>query len=294
MVLDPEHDQAVAHAAFTSADISPALVHDILNRLEETAIRMSESDNWSLPVSNGKALHTSSHSALSNGDSEGDGLPLDVVVDDDILERIREIASRFLRIDAKLITGETSLLSLGLDSIKSVGLSRQLSKEGFALSSADIMRLSTPQRLAVQVQAKASAPQDGERMVLSFKEERDKLVREMDMVAIRLSEDDEVNVFPTTTLQAGMLSQVRLCPNSTSTTRLTYPKDCQLQWTSICASLPATSEQGHGCRSPSRSLAEGSCNIRHPAHNLPFLVWPRSMGTSCALDLYVPLVRGRV
>ncbi|OJT03537.1 Nonribosomal peptide synthetase 2 [Trametes pubescens] len=207
MVLDPEHDQAVAHAAFTSADISPALVHDILNRLEETAIRMSESDDWSLPVSNGNAPHTSSHSPLSNGDSEGDGLPPDVVVDEGILERIREIASQFLRIDAKLIAGETSLLSLGLDSIKSVGLSRQFSKEGFALSSADIMRLSTLSRLAVHVQGKASAPQDGERMVSSFKEERDKLVREMDMAAIRLSEDDEVSVFPTTTLQAGMLSQ---------------------------------------------------------------------------------------
>lgn len=224
VVLDSAHDQAVAHAAFTSADISPALVHDILNRLEETAIRMADSDDWSLTVSNGNAPRTGTHSALSNGDNEDDGLPLDVVVDEGILQQILEIASRFLRIDAKLIAGDTSLLSLGLDSIKSVGLSRQFSKEGFALTSVDILKLSTPRRLAALVQAKVSAPHDGDRMVSSFKEERDNLSRDMDMAAIKLSADDEVNVFPTTTLQAGMLSQVRLFLNSTSAMRLTSLK----------------------------------------------------------------------
>lgn len=212
---------------------------------------MADSDDWSLPVSNGNAPQTSSQSPLSNGDNEDDGLLLDVVVDEGILQRILEIASRFLCIDAKLIAGDTSLLSLGLDSIKSVGLSRQFSKEGFALTSVDILKLSTPRRLAAHVQAKVSAPHDGDRMVSSFKEERDNLSRDIDMAAIRLSADDEINIFPTTTLQAGMLSQVRLCSNPTSAMRLTSQQDCQLQWSSIRASLPATSQQGRGRRSSS-------------------------------------------
>ena len=42
VVLDPTQDQAVVHAAFTSADISPALVEQILSSLEEIAARVAQ------------------------------------------------------------------------------------------------------------------------------------------------------------------------------------------------------------------------------------------------------------
>ena len=41
VVLNPDEDQAVVRAAFTSADISASLVDGLLRELEETAIRIA-------------------------------------------------------------------------------------------------------------------------------------------------------------------------------------------------------------------------------------------------------------
>ncbi|KAI0780914.1 hypothetical protein BD413DRAFT_608137 [Trametes elegans] len=206
VVLDPEQDQAIAHAAFTSADVSPKLVGGILRHLEETAVRMADSNDWGLPFSDKHASPRADETVAANG-VEADSLA-DVEVDEHAVAKIRDVASRFLRIDAAFVAPETSLLSLGLDSIKSVGLSRKLSAEGFPLTSADIMRLSTPRRLAAHIQrAQGSPKKDTDQVRSSFNEERGKILQDMDLESIKLSADDRVDVYPTTTLQAGMLSQ---------------------------------------------------------------------------------------
>ncbi|KAH9854247.1 hypothetical protein C2E23DRAFT_820117 [Lenzites betulinus] len=207
VVLDPEQDQAVAYAAFTAADIPPDLVNDILGRLEETAVLMVDNNDWGLPASNGGNPGRTPRSALSDGHSTDDA-SMDIDVDEDVVAKIRDVAARFLRISHDLIAGDTSLLSLGLDSIKSVGLSRKFSNEGLKLSSADIMRYSTPHRLAAYIKlAKTPAPSDEGRMLSSFSAERDALISATNVAKFKLSADDEVAIFPTTTLQAGMLSQ---------------------------------------------------------------------------------------
>ncbi|KAI0670364.1 hypothetical protein C8Q78DRAFT_1079337 [Trametes maxima] len=209
VVLDPEQDQAIAHAAFTSADVSSQLVNGILRHLEETAVRMADSNDWGLPISDKDGFHAPARALATEPQGKGDDdFALDVEVDEKIVSAIRETAAQFLRIDVNLISEETSLLSLGLDSIKSVGLSRKFTTEGLPLTSADIMRLSTSRRLAAYIQHNKSSSGDKEDRVLSlFNEECDKLVSTVDVAAVKISPEDDVSVFPTTTLQAGMLSQ---------------------------------------------------------------------------------------
>ncbi|KAI0362122.1 hypothetical protein OH77DRAFT_1416339 [Trametes cingulata] len=208
VVLDPSQDQALVHAAFTSPDISPTLVNSILRDLEDTAVRMAESSDWSLPRSDAGEHHGSHAHAAGIGKRDHPSDSNDVEASQEVLSEIREIASQFLRVNPNLISDDTSLLSLGLDSIKSVGLSRKFSGAGLNLSSADIMRFSTPRRLAVHIQrTKTSSKDDQDRITSSFNAECDKLASAIDLAAVKLSEDDVVEVFPTSTLQAGMLSQ---------------------------------------------------------------------------------------
>ena len=214
VVLDPAQDRAVVNAAYTSADISPEVVKGILRDLEETAMRLAEGKSTVTPANGAGASYVASPETASTFERLHDhdvGLPEDADVDEKIVSAIIHIASKFLRVDAGLITSGTSLLSLGLDSIKSVGLSRKLSAEGLRLSSADIMGLSTPRRLAARVQKTREPQKQGDDYALAaFKAEREQLAAAVDLGALKLSADDVVQVFPTTTLQAGMLSQVRV------------------------------------------------------------------------------------
>ncbi|KAI0336556.1 hypothetical protein GY45DRAFT_411925 [Cubamyces sp. BRFM 1775] len=211
VVLDPAQDRAVVNAAYTSADISPEVVKGILRDLEETAMRLAEGKSTGTPANGAGASYVASQETASTSERLRDhdvGLPEDADVDEKIVSAIIHIASKFLRVDAGLITSGTSLLSLGLDSIKSVGLSRKLSAEGLRLSSADIMGLSTPRRLAARVQKAREPQKQGDDYALAaFKAECEQLAAAVDIEALKLSASDVVQVFPTTTLQAGMLSQ---------------------------------------------------------------------------------------
>ena len=209
VVLDPEQDRAVVHAAFTSADISPSVVDGILGQLEETAVHIAQSSDWGFELS-GSSRNLLVQSPAPDADEASEGTEDLSDVDDATVSSIRTIAAQFLRIDQDFVKNDTSLLSLGLDSIKSVGLSRKLSANGLGLSSADIMRLSTPLRMAAYIQKIRSA---GSRAVESlsdaeFAAECRKLEEALDMEAIKLSAEDAVRVYPTSILQAGMLSQV--------------------------------------------------------------------------------------
>ncbi|KAI0721073.1 peptide synthetase [Cerioporus squamosus] len=208
VVLEPEHDRAVVHAAFTSSDISSSVVGDILSQFEETAVHIAESSDWGWELSSsGPGAPVQIHARGAEGASEeSEDLSN---VDEATVSRIRSIAAQFLHIDPDFVKNDTSLLSLGLDSIKSVGLSRKLSADGLGLSSADIMRLSTPLRLAAYVQkSKSSGGRvDGRLSDAEFATECQQLEEALDMEAVKLSPEDEVKIYPTSVLQAGMLSQ---------------------------------------------------------------------------------------
>ncbi|CDO69499.1 hypothetical protein BN946_scf184785.g4 [Trametes cinnabarina] len=207
VVLDPEQNQIVAHAAYTPEDISSTIVSEILQRLEETAIQLVE-DAISVPnLARARELRSLPQVNGSHPDERA-SIRGHVEADELIVATICALASQFLRVNPDLVTGDTSLLSLGLDSIKSVGLSRRLAKEGLRLSSADIMGLGTPRRLAARIQEfDDSAKQSQDPASASFTAECEFIREAIDPLTIKLSAEDDVQAFPTTTLQAGMLSQ---------------------------------------------------------------------------------------
>ncbi|RPD66154.1 peptide synthetase [Lentinus tigrinus ALCF2SS1-7] len=208
VVLDPEQDRAMVHAAFTSSDVSPSVVDDILGQLEETAVHIAQSSDWGWDlVGGGRSLSVPSPAPDADAPSESAEDLSDV--DEATVSSIRTIAAQFLHIDLDFVKNDTSLLSLGLDSIKSVGLSRKLTAAGLGLSSADIMRLSTPLRLAAYIQkAKSTGGQkDNHLSDAEFAAECQELEKALDTEAIKFSSEDAVKFYPTTVLQAGMLSQ---------------------------------------------------------------------------------------
>ncbi len=236
----------MVHAAFTSSDISPSMVDGILGRLEETAMHIAQSSDWGWEwSSSGPSAPVHIPAPGPDGASE-DAEDLSDVDDADV-SNIRSIAAQFLRIDLDFIKNDTSLLSLGLDSIKSIGLSRKLSANGLALSSADIMRLATPVRLAAYLQKSKSSGGgrvDSRLSDAEFATECQKMEEALDMEAIKLSPEEQVRVYPTSVLQAGMLSQVRSSHcHQVSLRLLRVPIDYRLSGKAIRSSVPIASRQ---------------------------------------------------
>ncbi|KAH9946102.1 uncharacterized protein BXZ73DRAFT_72945 [Epithele typhae] len=205
VVLDPAQDQVVVHAAFTSDDISAAVVQQILSQLEDVATRIANDTKWAPSFALSKQNGTS---VVPPPSRQFDEEPILFSVDREVVSNICTIAAQFLRVNDNLIKSETSLLSLGLDSIKSVGLSRKLSAAGLRLTSADIMKFPTPLRLAAHMQASSTSQNSVDEAIdnSAFAADSAKL-KDLLGSNVKLSEDDEVKVYPTSMLQSGMLSQ---------------------------------------------------------------------------------------
>jgi aryl carrier-like protein len=123
---------------------------------------------------------------------------------------IVQAVSEILSVPIDDISPNSSLLSLGMDSLKSVALSRKLRSAGIELTPVTIMRHPTiealeefTRRKTLPSQSKATAdPELWRRDLQSSLSEDDRM--ELQTV----SEDEILTWFPTTTLQAGLLSQV--------------------------------------------------------------------------------------
>lgn len=104
----------------------------------------------------------------------------------------------------------TSLVSLGLDSIRSVGLSRALRQHGYPTNVIDIIGNLTKQKLGNLCARSGghSAQVKIDEGILSLQKRRERIKASFDPLTCKLSVDDEVEIFPTTALQAGMISQV--------------------------------------------------------------------------------------
>ena len=114
----------------------------------------------------------------------------------------------FLGIPAESVRGESSLLSLGLDSLKAVALSHRLRERGISVSPIDIIR-------ADSVRGVASASSRETEQGISNEEESalevDRLLwQDLPVESLRLGGGDQIEITAATALQAGMLSQVAL------------------------------------------------------------------------------------
>lgn len=156
----------------------------------------------------------SNETEISSGKSEGfDGPPTAIGasdpqthVDPQVLNSIRSQLSTFLRVDIDSIFEGTLLLSLGLDSLKAVAISRRLEEQGVLIQPVDMMRAGTVRHLAMSVNT-ASPRGDMEDEAILARERM--LSEDLDMKTLKLDANDDVRITMATALQAGMLSQVR-------------------------------------------------------------------------------------
>ncbi|KAJ8701584.1 Non-ribosomal peptide synthetase [Pleurotus ostreatus] len=86
------------------------------------------------------------HSGTSNDVSSDGNVP-----------RLRHVIGDFLNVDPSLLKPDASLVSLGLDSLKSVGLSRTLRREGFPLSATQLMSGGSLSNLVALLESKTPA-----------------------------------------------------------------------------------------------------------------------------------------
>ena len=123
-----------------------------------------------------------------------------------IVEIVISELSAFLRIPAESVGHESSLLSLGLDSLKSVSLSHRLIERGISVSPVDIIRAGSVRGVASASVTEGRQESSGEEESVS---ELDQLLRQdLPAESVRLGRDDRIEITAATALQAGMLSQV--------------------------------------------------------------------------------------
>ncbi|CAA7271648.1 unnamed protein product [Cyclocybe aegerita] len=202
VVLNPKNDSLLVQAAWVDGEHS-SLIRDCLQEFERIVHDLGQNPTLYL----GQSLR---HLPLDSLDLDD---PLDVkepipAIDHDsidlaLLNDLRDMISNFLGINPIVLTPSMSFVSMGLDSIKSVGLAKALAKIGFSVTSTDLLRNSTLAGLGAHLTSKKS------KTTLCLPEELlDPDIRsELDKEQLTLSEDDIVRPFPTTALQTGMLSQ---------------------------------------------------------------------------------------
>ena len=126
--------------------------------------------------------------------------------DPEIVKVLLPEISAFLRIPVENIREESSLLSLGLDSLKAITLSHRLRERGISVSSMDIIRASSVRGIA---SASVGARQQENNSQGGSISELDQFLRkDLPVEAVRLNKEDRVEITAATALQAGMLSQV--------------------------------------------------------------------------------------
>lgn len=184
-------------------------MEDILKHFESTAVEMGEGRGGvikTIPPS-AVAASKSENSFLTEEEESEEFEGLDAT----LIARLRDVLVKFLIIDESLVTETVSFITLGLDSIKSVGLARVLRKEGFEVSAVELMKHSSLRQLFKHLGSNGPTSLDHPdasddtpftQLVATIK-------KGLDVNSIRLNSGDQVELYPTTVLQAGMLSQVR-------------------------------------------------------------------------------------
>lgn len=135
---------------------------------------------------------------------------LGVSMDAEDLVPLGEIVSKFFGVPSERLHPHTSLISLGLDSIRSVGLSKILRQHGYSTSAADIMGNPILWKLGGSRAGSRghSVQAEIDQGILSLQKQCERIKASLNPSTCKLSIDDEVEIFPTTALQTGMLSQV--------------------------------------------------------------------------------------
>ncbi|KAF8341217.1 uncharacterized protein EI90DRAFT_1704265 [Cantharellus anzutake] len=204
ILVDADADTLDIRAAFTEPELSLEGVRTFLQALEKTV-----EDLISSPPPGIVELVPSGHGSLApTPASEPEGSSAEHAIPSaELEETVAGHVCQLLRVQKKIVRPTTSLISIGLDSLRSVALSRMLSEDGIDVSAVDIVQADSIRKL---LQRQSLAKRSHEPSLESFAEirrirqELENALKDQDL---KLSPEDETLIIPATSLQAGMLSQ---------------------------------------------------------------------------------------
>lgn len=219
---------------------------------------------------------------------------LDVNLDAEDLVPLKEIVSNFLGVPLERLHPHTSLISLGLDSIRSVGLSRILRQHGYSTNAADIMGDPILRKLGV-LHARSpgrSVQAEIDQGVLSLQKQRERTQASFDPSTCKLSIDDEVEIFPTTVLQTGMLSQVPVfltCFLPVTPHSQNRLKDSCLSWKPVFPLIRPPARPRYKPSTPPKRMESCGPRSRYSSNYIPLRGRACILGTSSAFHRKVRL-----
>ncbi|EAU88504.2 peptide synthetase [Coprinopsis cinerea okayama7 len=195
-VVNVHDDTLIVRAAWLDGLITQDHVADLLHGFEKVTLTLDKGEELPLPS------RRSPEPVRKVNDDEDPSAQ--VLLDPVVVADLQQTICDFLEIPTAILTNRVSFISLGLDSIKAVGLAKRIRALGYDVSSTEILRASTLKRLA--------------RVVSNNKQKKEEpyehyaqLVRQVEgyisKSEVQLSPEDEVKIIPSTALQSGMLSQ---------------------------------------------------------------------------------------
>ena len=206
VVLDFERDTIRVRSSWLEADFPADFVENILSSFESSAAELAQNGSLT-PASTASSDRTLFNPTVNRNAQDSNHVPkAPIHVDPEVAEKLRIVVCHFLAVDPAGVHNDTSFISLGLDSIRAIGLAKALKQvDGYqTISAVDIMQKPSIGDLAGRSSAlddttegEASAKPVG-RHALSLDD--------IDVEAAKLNVKDEIRVHPTTTLQAGLLS----------------------------------------------------------------------------------------
>lgn len=199
ILVDTDADQLTMNAVHSSSDISREEVRRLADRFNEVLMSWGTGSVTSNPTP-----------ALLRQKLESVEIPLSPPATGQAQASIVNAAKTILGISEIDFKPNTSLIALGMDSIKAVTLSKLLRAEGLQISASDIMRRSTIQAIATHV--KKASDTVGDDPQQTYDGNVPLLSSDLDWQNVglspRLYPDDLTRVFPATTMQCGFLAQV--------------------------------------------------------------------------------------
>ncbi|KAH0827172.1 hypothetical protein J3R83DRAFT_4863 [Lanmaoa asiatica] len=208
IVLDKTKDTLIIQTAYHDCEFLAMGIDNIFHQFEAILLDLLNRENCCVPSPAQVVQYVNPVSSTTKArDDVEDELGESLEAED--LAPLREIVSKFFGFPPERLHPNTSLISLGLDSIRSVGLSKILRQHGYSTKAADIMGNPILRKLGVFCARSLghSAQAEIDQGVLFLQRQCERIKASLNPSTCKLSINDEVEIFPTTALQTGMISQ---------------------------------------------------------------------------------------
>ncbi|KAF9783958.1 hypothetical protein BJ322DRAFT_1067759 [Thelephora terrestris] len=199
IVVNTASDTVEIRSAVAVNEEVPKTVQQLVDEFESWVTYLSESPDGDLSFLDTGDRPTPGESMHQSGGKEGGS------VDSQAVETVISELYAFLRIPTENVREDSTLLSLGLDSLKAVALSQRLRERGLFISPVDVVRAGSVRGI---VSASTTERQQGIPSPEENGSELEQLLQQdLPPESIRLDIDDQIEITAATALQAGLLSQ---------------------------------------------------------------------------------------